>query len=63
VKKLAMVFVVGFGLMFTGCPQETPKEKAKEKPAAAKTVGGEEKTGGTEKPPEEPPKAPEKEAK
>jgi hypothetical protein len=60
-KKLAMLFVVGFGLMLTGCPAETPKkppEKKTEKKVDEKKTD-EKKT--EEKAPEAP-KAPEKDA-
>ena len=56
-KKLVMLFVVGFGLMLTGCPTETPKKPA-EKPKAEKKVGAEEKKMDEKAP--EAPKAPEK---
>jgi PBP1b-binding outer membrane lipoprotein LpoB len=64
-KKLAMLFVVGFGLMLTGCPQETTKPKVDSKKVEKKTT--EEKTTTEKKSPEEKapeaPKAPEKDAK
>ena len=56
-KKLAMLLVVGFGLMLTGCPSEAPKTKTTDKSKTEKKVTEEKKTT-EEKPKDEPPAAP-----